>query len=166
MEELEQYEIDEQNEPFTITDDAKASWAMRKLQSIVTQQLANQAIADREILRCESWVASVNGKLQNQADHFRGLLYDYMRRQRENGRKSIDLPYGTIKSTARQPKVETDDEFVAWALKHAKDLLTFPPAPSPKPNLNEIKSRVKSGEKIEHVSVVEGGVSYSIEVKQ
>lgn len=164
-EELAEYEVEPQEEKFIVDSDERAAYAMRKLKAIVDRQLSNQRVADKEIERCEAWLRSVNGSLEYSANIYRQLLMDYIRREREAGRKSIPLPHGTLKSNARPATVEVDDEFVDWAQVNARHLLKFPDAPPPKPVLKAVKEALEKGEQIEHAKIVEGGVGFTIEVK-
>lgn len=163
MEELEIYQPAEKLQ-FRIEDDARATWAMKQLREKVRKIQENEAIAKQEREAIDSWLEAVNGSLASDADYFRGLLVDYMRREREN-RKSIKLPWGTLKSQKAPDKVELDDEFTEWAKVNAKDLLVFPEAPPPKPVLSAVKKALEAGKPIEHAKIVEGVVSYSVEVK-
>lgn len=165
MEELETYEVEQRDEAFVIKNDEDASFATRKLRDLIGQQLNNQAVADKEIKRLEAWLQQVNGALDFRVNYFRGLLIDYMRSEREKGRKSVNLPYGTIKSRVNPDKVELDDEFTQWAITERPELLSTPPTPAPKPILAEVKKLLQSGVSLPHAKIVEGGVSYSVEVK-
>lgn len=110
--------IEEQaREPFTVDDDSKADWAMRKLASIRRKQADNKAIFDREILRVSEWLDKVNTDLERDAEWFEANLRPYALQERYNGRKSVVLPHGTIKTTAGRPKIEIENEleFLAWA---------------------------------------------------
>lgn len=156
METIDEYEIDQPREPFTVDSDDKAEWAMRKLSAICAKIDENWAMLEKEKLRWQAWIDQANGSLEREASFFRELLLDYMRREREN-RKSIKLPHGTLKSVA-STSVEVDEAFVEWALQNDReDLLTIPP---PKPN----KAAIKKEDGLPHVEVVER-VSYSVELK-
>lgn len=124
---IDEFEIEEEpvREPFTIDDDSKADWAMRKLASIRRKQAANKAIFDREVLRVAEWLDKVNTALERDAEWFEANLRPYALLQRSEGRKSVVLPHGTIKTTAGRPKVEIENEetFVTWAKDSAPDLL-------------------------------------------
>lgn len=104
-------------EAFKIDDDSKADWAMRKLASIRRKQSENKAIFDREILRVAEWLDKVNTALERDAEWFEANLRPYALLQRSEGRKSVVLPHGTIKTTAGRAKVEIEspDEFLKWA---------------------------------------------------
>jgi hypothetical protein len=116
---VDEFEIEQEpaREPFTIDDDSKADWAMRKLASIRRKQAENQAIYDRELQRVQEWLSRVNTALERDAEWFEANLHPYALLQRSQGRKSVVLPHGTIKTTAGRPKIEIEsqDEFIKWA---------------------------------------------------
>lgn len=163
MEELAEYEVEGFKEPFAVNSDEEAAWAMRQLKELVGRQLSNQSVADKERGRIDEWLSKANGTLQHRVDYFRGLLIDYMRKERDK-RKSISTPYGVVKSSAVPLKYEPDGEFIDWAKVNARHLLRFKDAPPPEPDKAAIKAAIKKGEPIEHVEVVEGGVNFSVEL--
>jgi phage host-nuclease inhibitor protein Gam len=112
-------------EAFVIDDDSKADWAMRKLASIRRKQADNKAIYDREVQRVAEWLDKVNTDLQRDAEWFESNLKPYALTERHNGRKSVVLPHGTIKTTAGRPKIEIENEseFLAWAEKSEPELI-------------------------------------------
>jgi len=102
---------------FTVDDDEKANWAMRKLATLRRKQAENKTIAEAEIQRVTEWLETVNRSLESDASYFEAVLTPYALTERFNGRKSVVLPHGTIKTTAGRPKIEIEDEekFLAWA---------------------------------------------------
>lgn len=124
---VDDFEIIEEpaREPFVVDDDSKADWAMRKLASIRRKQEDNKAIFDREINRVAEWLEKVNTDLERDAEWFESNLKPYALTERYNGRKSILLPHGTIKTTAGRPKIEIENEleFVAWAETSQPELI-------------------------------------------
>lgn len=116
---VDEFEITEEpvREAFIVDDDAKADWAMRKLAHIRKKQAENQAIHDRELQRVQEWLSKVNTALESDALYFEAILRPYALLQRSEGRKSVVLPHGTIKTTAGRAKVEIEspDEFLKWA---------------------------------------------------
>lgn len=104
-------------EQFVIDDDSKADWAMRKLASIRRKQAENEAIFSRELDRIQEWLLAVNNALEADAQWFESNLKPYALQQRSEGRKSVVLPHGTVKTTAGRPKVEVinEDELLKWA---------------------------------------------------
>lgn len=124
---IDDFEIIEEptREAFVVDDDAKADWAMRKLASIRRKQADNKAIYDREVLRVAEWLEKVNTALERDAEWFESNLKPYALSERYNGRKSVVLPHGTIKTTAGRPKIEIEDEikFLAWAETSQPELI-------------------------------------------
>jgi hypothetical protein len=124
---IDDFEIIEEptREAFIVNDDAKADWAMRKLASIRRKQGDNKAIYDREVLRVAEWLEKVNTDLERDADWFESNLKPYALTERYNGRKSLVLPHGTIKTTAGRPKIEIENEleFLAWAETSQPELI-------------------------------------------
>jgi hypothetical protein len=124
---IDDFEIIEEptREAFVIDDDSKADWAMRKLASIRRKQADNKAIYDREVQRVAEWLEKVNTDLERDAEWFESNLKPYALTERSNGRKSVVLPHGTIKTTAGRPKIEIENEveFLAWAEKSEPELI-------------------------------------------
>jgi hypothetical protein len=117
LDEFELVEAPQTPEAFTVDDDSKADWAMRKLAHLRRKQAENQALAEAEIKRVTEWLQTVNRSLDNDAAYFEAVLTPYALLQRSEGRKSVSLPHGTIKTTGGRPKIEIEDEekFLAWA---------------------------------------------------
>jgi phage host-nuclease inhibitor protein Gam len=124
---IDDFEIIEEptREAFVIDDDSKADWAMRKLASIRRKQSDNKAIYDREVQRVAEWLDKVNTALERDAEWFESNLKPYALTERSNGRKSVVLPHGTIKTTTGRPKIEIENEveFLAWAEKSEPELI-------------------------------------------
>lgn len=124
---IDDFEIIEEpvREAFVIDDDSKADWAMRKLASIRRKQTENEAIYNAEVSRITVWLSTVNTALQREAEWFESNLKPYALRERSNGRKSLILPHGTVKTTAGRPKIEIENEveFLAWAEKGEPELI-------------------------------------------
>jgi len=109
--------ISAENEGFVVDSDQKADWAIRKLAVIRRKQAENKAIYDAEIIRITEWLSTVNTALDRDAAYFEAVLTPYALLQRSEGRKTVTLPHGTLKTTAGQPKIEFKDEskFIEWA---------------------------------------------------
>lgn len=125
---VDDFEVENQEsvqEAFVVDSDSKADWAMRKLRSIRKKQAENKAIFDAEIKRLAEWLDLVNTALERDALWFESNLTPYALLQRSEGRKSIVLPHGTIKTTAGRAKIEleNEDEFKAWAEKNLPEVL-------------------------------------------
>ena len=117
--------ISAENEGFVVDNDQKADWAIRKLSVIRRKQAENKAIYDAEIVRITEWLSTVNTALERDSLYFEAVLRPYALTQRSEGRKTVTLPHGTIKTTAGQPKVEFKDEakFIEWATANDPSLL-------------------------------------------
>ncbi len=116
---IDEFEISEQpvREAFIVDDDAKADWAMRKLAFIRRKQEENKNIHEQEVKRVTEWLQTVNTALERDAEYFEAILKPYALLQRSEGRKSVILPHGTIKTVAGRAKVEIESEekLLAWA---------------------------------------------------
>ena len=133
---IDEFEIDEApiREAFTVDDDAKADWALRKLRSLRRKQEQNQKLAEAEVQRVSEWLSKVNTDLENDARYFEAILTPYALLQRSEGRKSVVLPHGTLKTVAGRAKVEIEnaDEFVKWAEENNPLLLRIKKEPDKK----------------------------------
>jgi hypothetical protein len=109
--------ISADNEGFVVDNDQKADWAIRKLAVIRRKQAENKAIYDAEIIRITEWLSTVNTALDRDALYFEAVLTPYALLQRSEGRKTVTLPHGTLKTTAGQSRIEFKDEskFIEWA---------------------------------------------------
>jgi len=123
---------------FTIDTPEKAAWAMRKYRRLAQQQEENKRLADAEHDRIQAWLDRVNTTLDGEIDFFDRHLVAYGMQQRAEGRKSVDLPDGTIKTRSTKAGVTLDrSTFVQWALENDRhDLLRTTYAP----NMDAIKS--------------------------
>lgn len=112
-------------ERFKIEGDKQAAWAMRKLLALREKAAENEAIADAERTRIDLWLESVNGKFESDIGYFTGILIEYATSQRaEAERKTIETPYGSVKSRIGQPKyVYEQAELIEWASKAQPDLV-------------------------------------------
>jgi hypothetical protein len=119
-------EVPAEREHFKITDDNAASWAMRKLRTLRERQAEIDTVARDEIARIEKWHLAASGALVADTNFFTAILTHYAQQQRnELDRKSVSLPYGTIKSRAGTSRVEVSDVdgFLAWARVNAPALV-------------------------------------------
>lgn len=176
--ELEEFQLsdgepEEFNErTFVINDESQALWAMRKL--AVSQRridTVNRQAKD-ETLRIELWVEQATRADKVTVLYFEEILTSYMLRLRDEGRKSLILPDGEIKSreTPSRAVVEDLDVFIKWASDsgHSSWVRTKFEA-----DLKAVKSEATAsgevyttsdGEVIEGVRLIEGGVSVSFDI--
>lgn len=160
----------EDRERFKIQNDEQAVWAMRKLTSARKRLDEIAYIAEAEIQRIQAWAEHESREPMRDVDYFEGILVEYGRTQREQGRKSVSTPYGTIKSRMGQPKYTfiDKDEFLAWAKANHPTWV----AVKEEPALSVIKSETSgpvdegTGEIIPGLVVDPATVSYSVEVSK
>lgn len=124
---IDEFEVVESPAPegFVVDDDEKAEWAVRKLSRIRRKQAQNKAIYEAELERISEWLKTVNESLERDALYFEAVLTPYALQERSNGRKSLVLPHGTVKTTAGRAKIEfeSEDGFVDWAKTNDPNLL-------------------------------------------
>lgn len=107
----------EDRERFKIEDDSQATWAMRKASAARARLAEIQAIADAEIERIQQWAEHESRVPMRDLDYFEGILIEYGRKQRAEGRKTVSTPYGSIKSRSGQARFVFSDkaQFIEWA---------------------------------------------------
>ena len=124
---IDEFEVIESPAPegFKVDDDEKAEWAVRKLARIRRKQSENKAIHDAELQRISEWLKTVNEALERDAAYFEAVLTPYALQERSNGRKSLVLPHGTVKTTAGRAKIEfeSEDGFIEWAKTNDPELI-------------------------------------------
>lgn len=86
-------------------------------------------------------------------------LREYLKEQMAAvGKTRIETPRNLLTVAKSTPRVETDEEFVAWAEESADFLLHYHP---PEPNKQAIQQAIKDGMTVLHVRL-EGGQSLRI----
>lgn len=189
MSELDIYEYDQDGdvmrynteegsrEHFHIADDAQAAWAMRKLLGYKKKMLENENAANAEYQRIDEWLDRANSRYAKHIEYFEAILTQYARVQRQSeGRKTIDTPYGMVKSRSTQSKfkVEDPEEFIQWASINAPQLVHIKASP----NLTALKdfasaeetqtlgpvAMTEDGEIIPGIAVEPANVNYTVEV--
>jgi hypothetical protein len=183
MSEQDIHEFDTEDAPdrerFEITNDEQAAWAMRKLLAFRKKMAENEAIADAERTRIDAWLNHVNDKFAPDIAYFEAILTRYAQHQRTNeDRKSIETPYGSVKSRSTQDKfkIVDEDEFFKWAEANLPQAIVVKRSPS----LTELKKAAtvehtdtlglvamsQDGEIIPGVAGEPGGVNYTVEVSK
>jgi phage host-nuclease inhibitor protein Gam len=163
---------------FVIRDEAGATWAMRKLATAQRRirEIERQAAVEHD--RIERWETHATKSDQSTVDYFTEALGNYVKRLRqEDGRKSIALPDGTVKSREIKEsfKVEDLDAFVKW-VHESPDLESQWLRTKVEANVQAVKAGVfysgglvvdsATGETIDGLSHVEGSISVSVEVSE
>ena len=103
---------------YVINDEDGAIWAMRNLASAVRRLNDIKRQAADEVDRITRWVELTSKSPQNTVEYFEKALKEFMVRLREEtGRKSLELPDGTVKSRQSSASVEILDieTFIKWA---------------------------------------------------
>ena len=82
---IDEFEVEEtpQREAFIVDDLNKATWAMRKVRSVIAGLEANVAIAKAEQERIALWLEEVNKPLLQERAFFENHLTAYLRKERE-----------------------------------------------------------------------------------
>lgn len=133
------------DEGFRVETPEQAAWAMRKYRRLAQRVQQNEALANAERQRINLWLERVNERIEGEMDFFYRHLEAYAMSQRMQGRKSVDLPDGVIKTRAQGASVAVDKStFVQWALEAKRDDLL---RVSYAPDVDAIKS----------TTVVDGG---------
>jgi hypothetical protein len=100
---------------WSIDSDEEAEWAMRKL---VYEERALRTINDQAedwAARIQRWHDEATKPHKSTAAFFRGVLEDYARRQREEGRLSVPLPSGKVSTRNVPASVKVVDEATVLA---------------------------------------------------
>lgn len=161
---------------FRLADDGQATWAMRRLARIQAQMTRVRNIADAERQRIQAWEERQLKANERDHDYFSFLLTEYASGERAaHDRKTIDTPFGVVKSRSGQPVWEVNaDEFLDWATEHAPELVKVKASPA----LSEMKKALtveetetlglvamtKDGEVVPGVQIQPGQVGFTIEI--
>src|SRR5699024_5145336 len=179
MNELQEY-LNEQEgtekDTFTVDDENKANWALRKIRDLKYQIEQNNALATAEIDKIEQWQQEVNSSAQDSIDYFQGLLAEYaMQKKKDDPKfKTMKLPNGRFGFRKRQPKWNYDDDAVLRALEKANldDFIRVKKTPSKddiKKAFDVVNGKVIShdtGEVIDDITVVYQDESFGLTVNQ
>ena len=116
--------------------------------------------ADDEARIIKEWVIARNSKLQDKVDFLTLKLENFIR---EEGKKTIDLPHGTLKIRKLPDKVEITD--METFLQNAnQDVVNIVPE-SVKPDLNKIKTYIRnSGRSLPGVTIIEGKEEFKLTI--
>lgn len=123
---------EQDRERFRVTNDEQATWAMRKATAARTRLDEITRIAEGEIERIKEWAEHESREPMRDLDYFEHLLTQYGAEQREQGRKTISTPYGSVKSRIGQSRYVFSDkqQFIEWARQHRPDWIAVKEEPS------------------------------------
>ena len=161
---------------YTIKDEADALWAMRNLAVAERGIAETERLAKIEEQRIRSWVEYATKSQRASRDFFAAALKSFMLRLREEeGRKSLVFPDGELTSRTTQTRAVVDDVdlFLKWAETSShEDWVRV----KKEPNLAAMKGGLEfigqavldqaTGEVIEGLGYVEGGVSVTIALSE
>jgi hypothetical protein len=161
----------EDRERFKIEDDSQATWAMRKAAATRARLTEIQSIADAEIERIQQWAEHESRVPMRDLDYFEGILIEYGRRQRAEGRKTVSTPYGAIKSRSGQTRFTFSDkaQFIEWAKVNRPDWLVVKEEPSLsalRDSSLTVAADPDSGEVIPGLDVEPPIVNFTVEVSK
>lgn len=113
--------------------DTRIDWLMERIAKRRRIIEDNDAVADARILQIEDWRQGENAKVQRQIDWFQSeirrlLPIDAESFEREYGKKSRVLPFGTIGYKKKPDTIEVFDEerALAWAKERGLEIKTIP----------------------------------------
>ena len=167
--------MSEDKEPFEITDDSTAAWAMRKLRGLHQQIEAARKTAEDETARVQDWLERQTEKIERDAQYFENLLIHYAIEQRQNAdRKTIDLPTGRVSSRASHESWNIDKEsFIKWAKDFAPNLVRIKTTEMPETvevleeHLVAADGKVvvkETGEIVDGIEIKDATINYKVEV--
>lgn len=172
---IDEFDIEESpiKETFTVDNFSKATWAMRKLRSVVVGLEANAEIAKAEKERIDAWLEDANKSLLSEREFWENHLTIYLRKQRQedDSIKTISTPYGKITSRVTQPKWETMEELTDWLLNNNDSLVRV----KYEVDKVELKKKYKvdgvqvldptTGEVIPFIQIIPSEIAYKVEVE-
>ncbi|MDQ7815878.1 MAG: host-nuclease inhibitor Gam family protein [Melioribacteraceae bacterium] len=116
---------------------------------------------EKEIEIIKEWALKRNSVIQERANFLKLKLESYIR---EEGKKTIDLPHGTLKIRKMPDKVEITD-LSLFLSKANSEMLNIIPE-QVKPDLSKIKSFIKMTTKLpEGVTLIEGKEEFKLTLK-
>lgn len=117
--------------------------------------------ADEEAEIIKSWALRRNAVLQEKENFLKLKLEAFIR---EEGKKTIDLPHGTLKIRKIPDKVEIADMEVFLANAKSEIITIIPEAV--KPDLTKIKTYIKNTGRVpQGVNVIEGKDEFKLTIK-
>jgi len=110
------------NEEFRVDTVEKAASTMRKYRALAQQFAANERLAEAEQERISAWLERANAPLASRMEFYEQHLRSYALMLRAEGKKSVSLPDGDIKTRASTPTFEVDKAaFLEWAQEQKRE---------------------------------------------
>jgi hypothetical protein len=131
---LEQQHSDGEATEFTIDDEQKANWALRKLRELEQEKKQNEEFARREKEKIDAWLEQENSKIDRLIEFFEGKLAVFADQiKQENPKfKSKRLPNGSFGYRKEPDKLIVQDEeklIVSLELNGRDDLIKIKKLP-------------------------------------
>jgi len=110
----------ELRERFRIKDLGAANWAFRKIKAMQEKRAENNALAEQEKARIDTWLEGQNRDSDKRIAFFESLILDYFLEERaKDERFKLSTPYGKV-STRKGDKWEYDEAALVESLKDAE----------------------------------------------
>lgn len=117
-------EIELENQKFTINDDNKANWAVKKIIKLQQKKDDAKKLASEQIAKIKEWQAEIEDDSDSSIEFFLGLLRPYAEQQLDGKKKTVKLPSGNISFRSATPaffiagqKVDGKNEYLTARLK-------------------------------------------------
>lgn len=105
--------------------DVRLDWCMEKIRQAKRMMEQNDRVAEARKLQIEDWRQGENRKLENRIGYFEWCVRELMPDDVEvfqdvYGKKSRDLPFGTVGFRQQPDKIEVynEEQALAWAKLH------------------------------------------------
>ena len=134
---------------------------LRKIKKLEDEKAEEQELAKAEKHRIEKWLEERERSIDYKLDYYNAILENYLR---EQGKKSVKLPFGTIRYRKRPEKFKYDDEKVIdYLKKHYPEEVKI----SESYNKSNIKKLVKEhGEIPEGVEIEEQEAKFEVKTEK
>lgn len=129
-----------------------------KLEDDISQTFSQ---AEEESSIINNWALKRSSVIEEKISFLKLKLESFIR---EEGKKTIDLPHGTLKVRKLPDKIEIAD--MGKFLEHAKSEMISIVPESLKPDLNKIKAYIKNSGRIPNgVNLIEGKEEFKLTIK-
>lgn len=132
-----------------------------EVNNLETEIANNFSEAEKEVQIINEWALKRNSIIQEKANLLKLKLESYIRQE---GKKTIELPHGTLKIRKMPDKVEITDMELFLSKANSQMVNVIPE--SVKPDLTKIKSFIKMSTKIpDGVTLVEGKEEFKLSLR-
>jgi len=132
-----------------------------EVNNLETEIANNFSEAEKEVQIINEWALKRNSVVQEKANLIKLKLESYIRQE---GKKTIELPHGTLKIRKMPDKVEITDMELFLSKANSQMVNVIPE--SVKPDLTKIKSFIKMTTKIpDGVTLIEGKEEFKLSLR-